>query len=60
MTKPKRTLAEQIADADERGSRWLAEANAAAERGNYQKAEALYDKASKWLDESNRLRGNGS
>jgi hypothetical protein len=56
--KPKRTLSERIADADDRGGRYLADANEAAERGNKAKAEKLYAKVQYWLDRSNKLRGN--
>ena len=38
------------------GSHYLAEANAAVERGNHEKSERLYEKAQEWLDEANRLR----
>lgn len=58
MTKPKKTLAERIADADERGSRYLADANEAAERGDNAKAEKLYEKGQYWLDRYNNLAGN--
>lgn len=54
-----RTLSEKIADADERGSRWLALANEAAESGKTEKAERLYAKGQFWLDRSNKLRGCG-
>lgn len=54
--RPK-TLAEKIADADARGNHWLAEANAAKEAGDNEKANKLYDKGQFWLDKSNRLRG---
>lgn len=53
-----RTVATRIAEADERGSRYLADANEAAERGNQIKAEKLYAKGQFWLDRSNALRGN--
>lgn len=52
-----KTLSEKIADADERGNRYLADANDAAERGNSVKAEKLYAKGQFWLDRSNKLRG---
>lgn len=55
----KRSVQERIVEADERGSRWLADANEAAERGNHVKAERLYEKGQYWLDLSNKLRGNG-
>lgn len=54
-----RTLSERIAQADERGNRWLAEGNEAYESGKSAKAEKLYAKGQYWLDVSNRLRGNG-
>lgn len=57
--KPKKTLSERIAEADERGSRYLADANEAAEAGKKDKAEKLYEKGQFWLDRSNKLRGNG-
>lgn len=56
--KPKKSLSERIADADDRGGRYLADANEAAERGNHKKAEELYEKGQYWLDRSNKLRGN--
>lgn len=56
--KPAKTLSEKIADADERGSRLLANANEAAEKGNSVKAEKLYERVQYWLDRSNKLRGN--
>jgi hypothetical protein len=56
--KPKKTLAERIAEADERGSRYLADANEAYEQGKGQKAERLYTKGQFWLDCSNKMRGN--
>jgi hypothetical protein len=48
---------EKIIDAEDRGSRWLADGNAASERGNQKKAEACYAKAQFWLDRANKLRG---
>ena len=58
MTKTPKTLEEKIIEADERGGRYLAEANEAAERGNHEKAEKLYAKGQFWLDRSNKLLGN--
>lgn len=58
MAKPAKTLSEKIAEADERGGRYLADANEAAERGDHAKAEKLYEKGQFWLDRSNKLRGN--
>ena len=57
MTAAK-TLNEKIAHADEMGSRWLAAANEAAERGQHEKAERLYQKSQFWLDRANKLLGN--
>lgn len=58
MTKQQTSawFAEKIADADARGSNWLAEANAAAESGDQDKAQKCYDKGQFWLDRSNSLR----
>ena len=58
MTRPAKTLAEKIAEADERGSMYLADANEAAERGDHVKAEKLYAKGQYWLDRYNKLAGN--
>jgi hypothetical protein len=55
--KPK-TLHEKLVDAEDRGNRYLADANEAAERGNHTKAEKLYAKGQYWLDRSNKLAGN--
>jgi hypothetical protein len=48
---------DKIADAEARGSKLLADANEAAERGQKAKAERLYDKGQFWLDRANKLRG---
>lgn len=58
-SKPAKTLNEKIADADARGSKYLADANEASEKGNQAKAENLYAKGQYWLDRSNKLRGAG-
>lgn len=58
MAKSKKTLSERIADADMRGSKYLADANEAAERGDHVKAEKLYEKCQYWLDRVNKLLGN--
>lgn len=50
---------DKIIRAEELGSRHLADANEAAERGNRQKAEKLYEKSQYWLDRANKLRGWG-
>jgi hypothetical protein len=57
MTK---TLAEKIADADDRGGRYLAAFNELDEagKGNTPKALKLLEKGQFWLDRSNKLRGN--
>jgi hypothetical protein len=39
------------------GSKWLADGNAAAERGNTEKAEKCFAKAQYWLDKANVYRG---
>ena len=49
------STAEKIADADERGSYWLAAANEASDRGDQDQAEMLYAKGQYWLDRANRL-----
>lgn len=54
----KKTLQERKVDAESRGNRYLADANAADERGDKQKAEELYAKGQYWLDRCNRLAGN--
>ena len=56
--KTAKSLSERIADADMRGGRYLADANEAAEKGQHEKAERLYEKGQFWLDRSNKLRGN--
>lgn len=56
--KTKKSLKERVIEAEVRGSHNLAEANAAAERGDKAKAERLYDKAQYWLDRYNKLAGN--
>jgi hypothetical protein len=53
-----KTLQEKIIEAEERGGRYLADANEAAERGNHEKAEKLYAKGQFWLDRMNVLLGN--
>lgn len=50
-------LADRINNAEERGNRYLADANEAAERGKNAKAEKLYEKCQFWLDRANKLRG---
>lgn len=54
----KRTLHERIMEAETFGSRHLADANEAAERGDHVKAERLYEKSQFWLDRYNKLAGN--
>lgn len=53
-----KSLKERIIDAEVRGSRYLADANEAAERGNQAKADRLYEKGQYWLDRYNKLAGN--
>jgi hypothetical protein len=57
-THQARSLRERIADADARGSAWLAKANELAEAGKKEQAQRCYDKGQFWLDRSNKLRGN--
>lgn len=56
---PTEQLHEKIAEAEEKGNRCLADANAASERGDKNKAERLYEKGQYWLDRANELRGWG-
>lgn len=56
---PTKTLSQKIDDAEERGNRYLADANEAAEKGNQAKADKLYEKGQFWLDRANKLRGWG-
>lgn len=59
MTKrPAKRLNERIADADARGSSWLAKANELADAGKKEQAQRCYDKGQFWLDRSNKLLGN--
>lgn len=55
MPKP---IAERIAEADDRGNRYLADANEAQENGKFAKADKLYAKGQFWLDRYNKLAGN--
>lgn len=55
---PEKPIAERIADADARGSAWLAKGNDLAEAGKKKQADRAYQKGQFWLDRSNRLRGN--
>jgi hypothetical protein len=52
------TKADRALDAELKASNHLANANEAAERGQHDKAERLYEKAQFWLDRYNRLAGN--
>jgi hypothetical protein len=56
--KPEKSLSDKIADADMRGSDWLARGNEYAESGKKEQAEKCYQKCQFWLDRSNKLRGN--
>jgi hypothetical protein len=49
---------ERMMNAEYRGSRYLADANEAAERGDKAKADKLYEKGQFWLDRYNKLAGN--
>jgi len=39
-------------------SKWLGNANEAEEKGEYAKAERMYQKAQYWLDRYNKAAGN--
>ncbi len=52
-----KTQQEKIIEAEDRGSRYLADANEASEAGKKNEAEKLYDKGQYWLDRANKLRG---
>lgn len=54
-----RTPHERKVAAQTKASTALGNANAAAERGDTELAERLYQRAQKWLDEANRLSGEG-
>ncbi len=58
MAKPKPSLEERIQDAEERGNRYIADANEASEAGRTAQAEKLYEKSQFWLDRLNKLLGN--
>lgn len=49
----------KIQDIDEKACWYLAEANAAFERGDKERAEKLYEKADSWLKKLNDALGNG-
>lgn len=53
-----KTLKERLIEAEDRGNRYLADANEALELGDYVKAEKLYAKGQYWLDRYNKLAGN--
>jgi hypothetical protein len=57
-TQMTKTLQEKIIEANDRGSRFLADANEAAEQGKPEKADRLYQKSQFWLDRYNKLAGN--
>lgn len=56
-SRPKKSLHERILDAEVLSSRWLADGNEAAERGDRAKAEACYAKSQYWLDRHTLLTG---
>jgi hypothetical protein len=53
------TKRERILDAEAKAGTWLAEGNAALERGDKAKAEKCFAKSGTYLDRANRLRGYG-
>jgi uncharacterized protein HemY len=54
----KKSIEERLRDADERASMYLADANAAQEWGEEDKANRLFEKSQFWLDRYNKLAGN--
>ena len=60
MTRPAANASthEKALYAEGQGSKWLADANEAAERGDHVRAEVLYEKSQYWLDRYNRIAGN--
>lgn len=60
MTAPKQTLPQRIDRADELASRYLGDANEAAEAGKTALAAELYQKSQYWLDRYNLLTGQGA
>lgn len=48
----------KIIEAEQRGNKYLADANVAAEAGKHEKAEKLYAKGQFWIDRYNKLAGN--
>lgn len=57
-TSPRKSLQDRLVKAEERGNRYLADANELAEAGQAKKAEKLYAKGQFWLDRYNKLAGN--
>jgi hypothetical protein len=51
------TKQEKALDAEVRCSKWLADGNAARERGDKERAEKCYAKSQFWLDRYNKLTG---
>ena len=54
----KATKSERTLKAEHLASRYLGDANEAAEAGNHAKAERLYAQSQIWLDRYNILAGN--
>lgn len=55
----RKSLAERRIDAETRCGRYLADANEAEERGQFEKAAKLRLKQQYWLDRMNLLSGDG-
>lgn len=49
---------ERAIEAEQRASKYLADANEASEKGQKAKAGRLYEKCQFWLDRMNKLLGN--
>ncbi len=56
LQRKRLVLKNQMLYADTAGSNALANANAASERGQKEKAQRYYDRGQYWLDRSNELR----
>lgn len=52
------TLTSKILEANERCSRYMADANEALESGNKEKADKLFEKSQFWRDRYNKLVGD--
>jgi tetratricopeptide (TPR) repeat protein len=51
-------ILQKAIEAEHRASKWLADGNEYAEKGDHDKAEKCYEKSQYWLDQYNKLVGN--